>query len=264
MIIRNNLVYGANSSGISVGGYAKSGTGGSSNITIVNNSLYNNDLQQTGSGEFQIQYRATGIVFENNIVYTGAQGLFIHGYVAGSGVTANYNDYRYTKSATTTFELNGKTYSTFAAYKAATGEDANLRFSRIPITSLYPRMHDHQGERSSDPDLRPARRRRILTSRLPLPRRTRGMPVSVPLISERWISTGIRVSIPVGKSTLEPTSSRLVRALSASRQRYRRRFRVPTTGAPGSRRNGCAGRAGDHAGRCSVPVRRNREVFAGP
>jgi hypothetical protein len=128
VIIRNNLVYGANSSGISVGGYAKSGTGGSTNITIVNNSLYDNDTQKTGSGEFQIQYRATGIVFENNIVYTGAQGLFIHGYVAGSGVTANYNDY-YTKSATTTFELNGKTYSTFAAYKAATGQDANSVFA---------------------------------------------------------------------------------------------------------------------------------------
>jgi hypothetical protein len=135
VIIRNNLVYGANSSGISVGGYAKSGTGGSTNITIVNNSLYDNDTQNTGSGEFQIQYRATGIVFENNIVYTGAQGLFIHGYVAGSGVTADDNDY-YTKSATTTFELNGKTYPTFAAYRAATGQDANSVFAKPDYVTL--------------------------------------------------------------------------------------------------------------------------------
>jgi Right handed beta helix region len=122
VIIRNNLIYANNANGVSVGGYAPSGTGGSSNITIVNNSLYDNDTQSQGGGEFQIQYRATGIVFENNIVYTGAEGLFIHGYVAGSGVTANYNDY-YTTSKTTKFVFNDKTYTTFAAYRTATGQD---------------------------------------------------------------------------------------------------------------------------------------------
>lgn len=128
VIVRNNLIYANNSNGVSVGGYAKTGTGGSTNITIVNNSLYDNDTKKTGSGEFQIQYRATGILFENNIVYAGAQGLFVHGFVAGSGVTLNNNDY-YTTSSTTTFELNAKTYSTFAAYQTATGEDPNSIFA---------------------------------------------------------------------------------------------------------------------------------------
>jgi hypothetical protein len=135
VIIRNNLIYANNSNGISVGGYAKSGTGGSTDITIVNNSLYDNDTQSTGSGEFQIQYRATGIVFENNIVYTGAEGLFIHGYVAGSGITANYNDY-YTTSKTTTFELNKKTYATFAAYQTATQQDLDSVFANPNYRTL--------------------------------------------------------------------------------------------------------------------------------
>jgi hypothetical protein len=125
VIIRNNLVYANTSNGISVGGYAPTGTGGSTGITIVNNSLYDNDTEKQGGGEFQIQYRATAIVFENNIVYTGAQApYFIHGYVAGSGVTANYNDY-YTTGTTPQFEFNGKTYNTFAAYRLATGQDQN-------------------------------------------------------------------------------------------------------------------------------------------
>ena len=128
VIIRNNLSYAANSCGVSVGGYAKTGTGGSTNVTIVNNSLYDNDTQKTGSGEFQIQYRATGIVFENNIVYAGAQGLFIHGFTTGSSVTSNYNDF-YTTSSTTTFELNNKSYSSFASYRSATGQDANSVFA---------------------------------------------------------------------------------------------------------------------------------------
>ena len=135
VIIRNNLIYANNSNGVSVGGYAKTGTGGSTNIIIVNNSLYDNDTKNTGSGEFQIQYRATGIVFENNIVDTGAQGLFIHGYVAGSGVTANDNDY-YTTSKTTTFELNNKIYATFAAYQAATQQDLNSVFAKPGYLTL--------------------------------------------------------------------------------------------------------------------------------
>lgn len=128
VIMRNNLSYAANSCGVSVGGYAKSGTGGSTNITIVNNSLYDNDTKNTGSGEFQIQYRATGIVFENNIVYAGPQGLFLHGFTSGSTVTANYNDY-YTTSSATTFELNAKTYASLASYQSATGQDKNSVFA---------------------------------------------------------------------------------------------------------------------------------------
>jgi len=128
VIIRNNLSYAANSCGISVGGYAKSGTGGSSNITIVNNSLYDNDTQKTGSGEFQVQYRATGIVFENNIVYAGAQGLFIHNFTTTSSVTADYNDY-YTTSSTKTFIWKNKTYTSFASYQSGAGQDAHSVFA---------------------------------------------------------------------------------------------------------------------------------------
>lgn len=128
VIIRNNLSYAANSCGISVGGYAKSGTGGSTNITIVNNSLYDNDTQKTGSGEFQVQYRATGIVFENNIVYAGVQGLFIHDFTTTSSVTADYNDY-YTTSSTKNFVWNNKTYTSFASYQSGTGQDAHSVFA---------------------------------------------------------------------------------------------------------------------------------------
>ena len=135
VIIRNNVTYAANSAGMTVGGYAKTGTGGSTNITLVNNSLYDDDLQSTGSGEFQIQYRATGIVFENNIVYAGPQGLFLHGYVSGSGVTLNNNDY-YTTSSTTQFELDGTTYASFAKYRSATGQDEDSVFSNPHFDTL--------------------------------------------------------------------------------------------------------------------------------
>lgn len=128
VIVRNNLSYAANSCGVSVGGYARSKTGGSTNITIVNNSLYDNDTQNTGSGEFQVQYRATGIIFENNIVYAGAQGLFIHDFTTTSSVTADYNDY-YTTSSTKTFIWNNTTYTSFASYQSGSGQDAHSVFA---------------------------------------------------------------------------------------------------------------------------------------
>ncbi len=152
VIIRNNLIYASNATGITVGGYNSGSTGGSTNITIVNNSLYDNDIKNTGSGEFQLQYRATGIVFENNIVHASTQGVFIYGFVAGSGLTANYNDY-YTTGSTTTFELNGTSYSSFASYQSATGQDVDSVFANpdylnsptctasgapIPITTCTP------------------------------------------------------------------------------------------------------------------------------
>jgi hypothetical protein len=135
VIIRNNLVYGSNSAGITVGGYAKNGTGGSSNITIVNNSLYNDDMQSTGTGEFQVQYRATGITFENNVVYAGAGGIFLNGYVPNSGVTLDHNDY-YTTSSTTQFVLNNSSYASFAKYRQATGQEQNSAFANPAYLAL--------------------------------------------------------------------------------------------------------------------------------
>ncbi|MGB9162454.1 MAG: Ig-like domain-containing protein, partial [Candidatus Sulfotelmatobacter sp.] len=92
--VRNNVVYNANSVGISIGGYA-SNVGGSQYVTIANNTLFEDDTQNTGSGELQVQYYATNNVFENNLVYATSQGLFINNYTNSEAnpVTADYNLY---------------------------------------------------------------------------------------------------------------------------------------------------------------------------
>src|ERR1700722_10320484 len=55
VVARNNLVYFGNSTGISLGGYDAS-VGGTDHCMVVNNTLFRNDQQNTGSGELQIQY----------------------------------------------------------------------------------------------------------------------------------------------------------------------------------------------------------------
>jgi len=142
VIIRNNLVYGSNYVGITVGGYSSSacsgdcGGGGSENITIVNNSLYSNTMNTSSqAGEFQVQYRASGIVFENNIAYAGSDGLLLYGITSGEGVTLNYNDY-YTTASTPTFQLQGTSYSSFSSYQSGSGQDKNSVFANPDFVTL--------------------------------------------------------------------------------------------------------------------------------
>jgi uncharacterized protein YjdB len=136
--IRNNVVYHGNSVGISIGGYA-SNVGGSDHITIVNNTLFENDTQNTGSGELQVQYYATNCVFENNIVYASSQGLFINNYTnsEASPVAVDYNLYFSSlNSASADFLWNGTDHTGFSSYQSATGEDSHSQYADPLFLSL--------------------------------------------------------------------------------------------------------------------------------
>ena len=136
---RNNLVYDGNSAGISIGGYA-SGRGGTDHCTIVGNTLYNNDTQNTGSGEFQIQFHATSNIFENNIVYAGAQGLMVNDFTTSSPDPAllDYNLYFSSVGANNAvFNWQKHKYKGYEAYRTATGLDADSpAFSDPQFVSL--------------------------------------------------------------------------------------------------------------------------------
>lgn len=128
---RNNLVYANNSTGISIGGYGLN-RGGSQNVTIVNNTLFNNDTKKTGSGEFQIQFNASANVFENNIVYANAQNLFVHNFTktGANGATLNNNLYFSAAGAgTAEFVWVGKTYGSYAKWLAGVGQDRASAFA---------------------------------------------------------------------------------------------------------------------------------------
>ena len=127
--VRNNLVYNNISVGISIGGYA-SNVGGTSNCYIVNNSLFENDSQQTGSGELQVQYYATGNFFENNIVYANSQALFINNFTNSESVpvTSNYNLF-YTAGGGANFVWDGSSLTSFSSYQSSAGQDAHSMFA---------------------------------------------------------------------------------------------------------------------------------------
>ena len=127
VIARNNVVYNDNSNGISIGGYGAA-RGGTDHVTIVNNTLYNNDTKKTGSGEFQIQYNATNNIFENNIVYASRQGLMVHNYTTNASAPAvlDYNLYfSMLGAAKSVWQWNKTRYSGYAKYLTGSGQDAH-------------------------------------------------------------------------------------------------------------------------------------------
>jgi len=124
---RNNVVYGGNSAGISIGGYGAK-RGGTDHCTIVNNTLYNNDTKKTGSGEFQIQFNATNNMFENNILYAGPQSLLVNDFTTSTPApaTLDYNLYYALIGANKAkFVWQKKAYVGYANYLEASGQDAD-------------------------------------------------------------------------------------------------------------------------------------------
>ena len=135
--VRDNVVYNANSVGISIGGYA-SNVGGSQYVTIANNTLFEDDTQNTGSGELQVQYYATNNVFENNLVYATSQGLFINNYTNSEAnpVTADYNLYYSSVSSSgAQFIWDGTSENGFPSYQSKTGQDSHSQYANPLLQS---------------------------------------------------------------------------------------------------------------------------------
>jgi hypothetical protein len=138
VIARNNLVYRTYSAGITIGGYDRS-VGGADHCTIVNNTLFQNDTGNTGSGEFAIQYYATNNVFKNNIVSANAQGLFINDYTKEGPEPADldYNLYFSPLSGSPAeFVWRGQSHEGFSTYQAAAGRDQHSKYADRKLLNL--------------------------------------------------------------------------------------------------------------------------------
>ncbi len=131
VIARNNVVYHDNSNGISIGGYGKS-RGGSDHVTVVNNTLYDNDTKNTGSGEIQIQYNATNNLIANNIASASARALMLNNYTVNAMPPASmdYNLYFSPAGAhKSAWIWNKKRFVGFASYQAGSGQDQHAIFA---------------------------------------------------------------------------------------------------------------------------------------
>lgn len=131
VIVRNNIVHSGNSAGISIGGYDAT-VGGSDQVDIFGNTLFRNDQADTGSGEFQIQYKATNNRFANNIVYAGPSGVLVSAYTTDSAVPAqlDYNLYfEESGGLPPAWVWQGVEYNSVGAWKSGSAQDAHSGFA---------------------------------------------------------------------------------------------------------------------------------------
>ena len=129
IIARNNFVYRNHITGIAIGGY-NTNRGQTRDCAIVNNTLYENDTDETGLGELLVQYDTLDNTIANNIVVAGSQNLFlVNEYTANSGNVVDYNLYFAAAGGPASgWEWKGDSYSGFASWQASTGNDTNSLF----------------------------------------------------------------------------------------------------------------------------------------
>lgn len=144
----DNLIYANDDAGIAVGGYTTETTGQVLGCTIRNNTLFENDNGQNGSGELYIT-KASNCSFENNVLYANSQEILmsLENISPQTGNVFNYNCW-YSPSGNPnniTVQWRATQYSSFSSYKTGASQDANSLYGNprltnpvLPNPNLYP------------------------------------------------------------------------------------------------------------------------------
>jgi len=128
VVVRNNVLHHNGKAGLVFGGYAAS-VGRVRSCEFRNNTLYHNDTLAQGFGELWIQW-AEGNVVRNNVFHAASQNLLLASYGGNTGNALDHNLWWVADGAAAGhFVWNDVSHSGFAAYRAATGRDANSDFA---------------------------------------------------------------------------------------------------------------------------------------
>ncbi len=148
--VRNNIIYKNEKAGLGFGGYDFPATGQVQNCVFTGNTVFDNDILNTGFGQLWIQY-ALNCVVENNIFYTSTNAWMVNAETINATYnnTLDYNTYYYPA------ELNNAKFFFdfdyivgYETYKMATGEDAHSITSNpvfIDVAAVTPDFHLQNG-----------------------------------------------------------------------------------------------------------------------
>ncbi|HEY1201910.1 MAG TPA: right-handed parallel beta-helix repeat-containing protein, partial [Niastella sp.] len=149
-IVRNNFVYNNWRTGIYLGGYLNYTSGGTNDCYVVNNTLYQNNIE-TGAfgeieGEIRLTERCNNNVIKNNIIYARPVDVFVHKYTS-TGVNNVIDNNLYYTTGTAKWIWNGTEYTGFAAWKTACGGDVASTNGIDPllVNKLLPDLHIQAG-----------------------------------------------------------------------------------------------------------------------
>jgi len=127
--VQNNFIHHNYGAGILLGGNNRS-NGGSAHNLIVNNTFVENDTLKQGYGDITFQNNTRDNIISNNIIYTGTRKMPINkNNSTGSGNILDYNlIYNPDGLNKTNWKWEGVTYTSWSAYRKATGNDVHSLF----------------------------------------------------------------------------------------------------------------------------------------
>jgi hypothetical protein len=163
VIVRNNLIYSNDKRGIGIGGYNFPLTGKVTSTSILNNTLFNNDILNTGEGEITVEYSEDCII-KNNILYSSSQNKLMVTTVGNA--SRNFVDYNlwFAPGGNTEaiIDYNGTVYTGFQNYLSGTGQDSHSNFddpefvyAALPIPDFHLRLSSPTID-AGDPSFIPA------------------------------------------------------------------------------------------------------------
>lgn len=189
--LRGNFIHSNRQTGLFLGGYESSGTGGTSGCVVTGNTFRGNDTLGWDNGEIQLRFRTSGCSFRNNIFSAGASGWLVTVPVSAVNNVNNTFDFNLFHSATDPhWKWNNSAKATFAAWKSASGQDAHSLFADPAFASANPAPDVHLQ----------------LTS----PAVNAGDPAFTPAVGETDIDGGPRVTgsaVDIGADELAPFQS---------------------------------------------------------
>ena len=138
--VRDNFVYNNTQAGIAFGGYDKR-RGSTQYCNIVNNTLYNNFTQGDWGAELYVQFDTRYNIVRNNVIYANPSSRFIESWSPTMTANVVNNNLYFAVGGGTngTWIWKNVTYTTFAAYQAASGNDAKWPGRRGPVPGLHRR-----------------------------------------------------------------------------------------------------------------------------
>ncbi|MFD1954132.1 DUF1565 domain-containing protein [Paenibacillus thailandensis] len=137
VVVRNNYVHDNLGAGLIMGG-ADAESGGAANNEIVNNTFVHNDTLRQGYRDITLQWNNRDNRIANNVIFSHSNlpGI-IKDNTSGSGNAVDYNLY-YNDAGTAAdyWEWNGAAYTSWAAYKQGSGNDAHSLFADPLFTTF--------------------------------------------------------------------------------------------------------------------------------
>ncbi len=161
--VRNNLIYNNDKAGLGFGGYNFPTTGKVTTSLFTNNTVFNNDVLATGTGELWIQY-AQNCTVKNNIFYSTSQNrLMVTTIGNANGNVLDYNLwFAPGGDENVTVDWDGTVYNSYSGYRTGTGQDNHSMFADPKfISSTLPNPDIHLQSSSpaidaGDPSFSPA------------------------------------------------------------------------------------------------------------